>query len=185
MKAHSIAAAAFAALAITACGGGAGGGGVTAPTSAPTIAATATPPTVPASQPQFSSVSIGGTPKQVLVSTANQHTLYTFGADTANTSNCTSASGCTTNWPPYTAPAGTSASSLSTGFGLITRSDGSLQYTYQSFPLYTFSADSAAGTANGQGANAFGGIWYAAQQANTATPGATATPPSSCIGYYC
>ena len=184
MKAHLIAAAALAALAITACGGG-GGGTVTAPTAAPTIAPTATPPTTPASQPQFSSVSISGTPKQVLVSTSNQHTLYTFGADAANVSNCTVASGCTVNWPPYTAPAGTSASSLSAGFGLITRSDGSLQYTYQTFPLYTFSADTAAGTANGQGANAFGGIWYAAQQAVTATPGATPTPPSSCIGYYC
>ncbi len=186
MKVSLIAAAALAALAITACGGG-GGGGVTAPTAAPTIAATATatPPTTPASQPQFSSVTIGGTPKQALVSSSNQHTLYTFGADTANVSNCTVASGCTGNWPPYTAPAGTSASTLSAGFGLITRSDGSLQYTYQTFPVYMFAGDSAAGTANGQGIVAFGGTWDAAQQANTSTPGATPTPASGCIGYYC
>jgi predicted lipoprotein with Yx(FWY)xxD motif len=171
-------AATLAALALTACGGGGGGGGVTAPTAAPIVA-----PQAPASQPQFSTVSVAGTPKQVLVSTANSHTLYTFGADVANTSNCTSASGCTGVWPPYTAPAGTTSSGLSTGFGLITRSDGSLQYTYQTFPLYTYTGDSAAGTASGQGINAFGGTWTAAQQAGSApAPGG---PPSSCTGYYC
>jgi predicted lipoprotein with Yx(FWY)xxD motif len=170
-----------AALTLSACGGGGGGGtggggGYVAPTAAP--------PTTPASQPQFQSVSIAGTPKQTLVSSANQHTLYTFGADTANTSNCTTASGCTGIWPPYTAPAGTSASSLSAGFGLITRSDGTLQYTYQTYALYNYSGDSAAGTANGQGITSFGGTWDAAQQASTSTP-APGAPPSGCIGYYC
>lgn len=175
-----LAAAILAALALTACGGGgggtsSGGGGYVAPTAAP--------PSAPASQPQFATVTIGGTPKQALVSTANQHTLYTFGADSANVSNCTTASGCTGTWPPYTAPAGTSSSGLSAGFGLITRSDGSLQYTYQTFPLYAYAGDTAAGTANGQGFTSFGGTWDAAQPAG-ASP-APGSPPSSCIGYYC
>jgi predicted lipoprotein with Yx(FWY)xxD motif len=66
---------------------------------------------------------------------------------------------------------------------LITRSDGSLQYTYQTFPLYMYSGDSAAAQANGQGINSFGGTWGAAQPAGAA-PGPSSSP-SSCIGYYC
>ena len=180
MKAPLIAAAALV-VTLAACGGGGGGGGTTpaAPTPAPTVAAAATP----ASQPQLSTATVSGQSKQVFTSSSNGHTLYTFGADTANTSNCTTASGCTGIWPPYTAPAGTSASSLGTGFGLITRSDGSLQYTYQTFPMYMYSGDSAAATANGQGITSYGGTWAAAQAAGTAT-GPT-PPPSNCVGYYC
>ena len=167
---------------LAACGGGGGGGSSVTPTSAPI---TPTGPTTPASQPAFGTANVNGASAQVLQSSSNQHTLYTFGADTANTSNCSSTStpACTATWPPYTAPAGTSASSLGTGFGLITRSDGSLQYTYQTFPLYMYAADGASGTANGQGITSFGGTWDAAQPAGAAA-GPTA-PPSRCVGYYC
>ena len=165
---------------LAACGGGGGtASSPIAPTAAPTTAANNTP----ASQPQLATATVSGQSKQVFTSTSNGHTLYTFGADTANVSNCTSASGCTGIWPPYTAPAGTSAANLSTGFGLITRSDGSLQYTYQNSPMYTYSGDAAGGTANGQGINSYGGTWAAAQAA-AASPGPTSSP-SSCIGYYC
>ena len=120
---------------------------------------------------------------QAYVSSSNQHTLYTFAADKADTSNCMDATGCTGLWPPYTAPAGTVAPSGS-GFGVITRSDdGKLQWTYQHIPLYNYAGDSAAGQDNGQGINSFGGIWGTARPA-TASPGPTSSP-SSCVGYYC
>ena len=173
-----MAALALVALGVAACGGGGGGGGTsyTAPTAAPTN-------NTPASQPATGQVTAGSSTFTSFVSSSNQHTLYTFGADSANTSNCTTASGCTGIWPPYTAPAGTSASSLGAGFGLITRSDGSLQYTYQNYPMYVYSGDSASGTANGQGITSYGGTWDAAQPAG-ASPGPTSSP-SHCIGYYC
>jgi len=120
---------------------------------------------------------------QAYVSSSNQHTLYTFGADTANVSNCAAATGCTGVWPPYTAPAGTVAPSGS-GFGIITRSDGTLQWTYQQFPLYSYTGDGAAGQGNGQGINAFGGVWGVARPAAAGTPGPTSSP-SHCVGYYC
>jgi hypothetical protein len=40
------------------------------------------------------------------------------------------------------------------------RSDGKSQVTYNGHPLYLFSADQKAGDTNGQGVNAFGGLWY-------------------------
>lgn len=40
------------------------------------------------------------------------------------------------------------------------RSDGKPQVTYNGHPLYLFSADQKAGDTNGQGVNAFGGLWY-------------------------
>jgi predicted lipoprotein with Yx(FWY)xxD motif len=44
--------------------------------------------------------------------------------------------------------------------GTIKRSDGTTQVTYKGHPLYYFQADTAAGTAHGQGAKAFGAGWY-------------------------
>jgi hypothetical protein len=51
---------------------------------------------------------------------------------------------------------GTNASLLATS----ARSDGKPQVTYNGHPLYLFSADHKAGDTNGQGVNAFGGLWY-------------------------
>jgi len=104
----------------------------------------------------------------------NGHTLYVLSSDPANTSTCTAASGCTGLWPPYAAPAGTVAPAGS-AFGIITRSDGTLQWTFGTAPLYEYSGDSAAGQANGQGITSFGGTWTAAQPA-TVSPGPTGTP---------
>jgi predicted lipoprotein with Yx(FWY)xxD motif len=142
-------------FAVAACGGGGSSGGVTTnPGGSPPTAAPTNPPGAPATMPQLAQVA----GSQAYVSSSSQHTLYTFGADTANKSNCNSSNGCTGVWPPYTAPAGTQAPSGS-GFGIITRSDGTMQWTYQQFPLYTYSGDAAAGQDNGQGINAYGGVW--------------------------
>ena len=45
--------------------------------------------------------------------------------------------------------------------GVSTRSDGKQQVTYNGHPLYRFAGDQKAGDTNGQGVNAFGGIWHA------------------------
>jgi predicted lipoprotein with Yx(FWY)xxD motif len=44
--------------------------------------------------------------------------------------------------------------------GTITRPNGTVQVTYDGHPLYFFSADTAVGTAHGQGVKAFGAEWY-------------------------
>jgi predicted lipoprotein with Yx(FWY)xxD motif len=86
-------------------------------------------------------------------------TLYLFQADSGTTSACNDA--CATNWPPLTSATpkigkGAKASLASTA----TRSDGKPQVIYNGHPLYTYSGDKKAGNTNGQGVNAFGGLWY-------------------------
>jgi predicted lipoprotein with Yx(FWY)xxD motif len=164
-------------LALAACGGGGGGSpSVPAPsrTSAPTAAPTSSS-TAPASMPQTATVAGSA----AFISSSNQHTLYVFGADTSGVSNCTAASGCTGVWPPYTAPAGTVAPS-GTGFSIITRSDGSLQWAYNGAPLYEYVGDSAAGQNNGNGLTEFGGLWSTGRPAaSVTTPAPTSNPTST------
>jgi predicted lipoprotein with Yx(FWY)xxD motif len=109
-----------------------------------------------------------------ILTTTDGKALYTFGADSGGKSACNDQ--CATAWPPATissttpsAPDGVAASSL----GTITRSDGSKQITYNGQPLYTFVRDTAAGQVNGDGVNAFNGIWNVARVTATAAGGAS------------
>jgi predicted lipoprotein with Yx(FWY)xxD motif len=87
-------------------------------------------------------------------------TLYLFKRDSGMKSTCTGA--CAVEWPPLRATGkptvgdGANASIVATS----ARSDGKAQVTYNGHPLYLFSADQKAGDTNGQGVNAFGGLWY-------------------------
>jgi predicted lipoprotein with Yx(FWY)xxD motif len=92
-------------------------------------------------------------------------TLYLFQKDSGTTSACSGA--CAVNWPPLRA---TGKPTLGSGadsslVGTTTRSDGRPQVTYNGHPLYLFSGDAQAGDTNGEGANAFGGLWYAVSPA--------------------
>jgi predicted lipoprotein with Yx(FWY)xxD motif len=88
--------------------------------------------------------------------------------------------GCTQFWPPVPAPAGMA---LTAPFGVSKRLDGTLQLTYNGHPLYTYSQDTTAGVATGDGLNASGGVWHLAQTTagsplltQLGTPVQTATP---------
>ena len=103
--------------------------------------------------------SLAKIPGKALV-TGNGRALYLFEADKKGTSTCSGA--CARAWPPYTvsgkpaAGMGVSSSLL----GIIHRADGTMQLTYNGHPLYLFAGDRGAGTANGEGAKAFGADWY-------------------------
>lgn len=83
--------------------------------------------------------------------------LYLFTNDTKNTPTCYDQ--CAQNWPPLlvkdkpVAGKGVAASLL----GTTRRRDGTLQATYNSWPLYYFARDQKAGDTNGQGV---GGVWF-------------------------
>jgi predicted lipoprotein with Yx(FWY)xxD motif len=85
-------------------------------------------------------------------------TVYWFAKDTSTASACTGA--CATAWPPVLGmPQAASGSSLTGKFGTISRSDGTVQATYNGHPLYTFEGDTAPGQTNGNGVIAFGAAW--------------------------
>src|SRR5204862_2423629 len=99
-------------------------------------------------------------------------TLYHWKGETTSSLKCTGS--CLTTWPIATVSGGGSPSGGMHVTGKLapcTRSDGSgTQITYNGMPLYTYSGDSKAGEANGQG---LFGVWFAV------TPSMTASTTSS------
>jgi len=90
--------------------------------------------------------------------------LYVFMQDTqdSGTSTCTDADGCVTEWPPLVTDGDPVAGEGvdETLLGTITRDDGTVQVTYNGWPLYLFHEDAAPGDTNGQGLDEFGGLWF-------------------------
>lgn len=76
-------------------------------------------------------------------------TVYLFLPDAQGTPTCNDS--CAENWPalagPVTAGDGVDAALL----GTATRADGTVQATYNGWPLYHFAGDPATGDVNGQG----------------------------------
>jgi predicted lipoprotein with Yx(FWY)xxD motif len=127
----------------------------------------------------------------ILVSSSGK-TLYRFLADHGKTSACSGS--CATYWPPLTvaktakpvAGAGITASKL----GTMKRSDGTIQVTYNGYPLYLYAGDAKAGQVAGQGVDK---KWYvlapsgatiktsvtAATQSATSTTGSAGSSSSS------
>jgi len=97
---------------------------------------------------------------QILVDSRGM-TLYTFGADQPKVSNCVQ-SDCVAFWPIFTASAQPAAAAGIPGkLGLITRSDGKMQVTYNDMPLYYFALDKQPGDVKGDAIDEFGGVWHA------------------------
>jgi predicted lipoprotein with Yx(FWY)xxD motif len=89
-------------------------------------------------------------------------TLYVFAPDPKNKSTCSGE--CAKFWPPRlvgsNAHPAASIAGVPGTFGVITRTDGTRQLTYDGAPLYTFAGDKNAGDMNGQGLFASGGFWW-------------------------
>jgi predicted lipoprotein with Yx(FWY)xxD motif len=92
-----------------------------------------------------------------LLTNAKGFTLYWFVPDTKTASKCYGS--CAKYWPPVPGPA--SAGSGVTGtLGVITRSSGAKQATWDGHPLYTYVGDTSPGQAKGNGLNISGGVWH-------------------------
>jgi predicted lipoprotein with Yx(FWY)xxD motif len=96
-------------------------------------------------------------------------TVYSFAPDTSTKSTCNGT--CAQSWPPV--PATTSG--VKGVFATIKRSDGSTQLTFHGHPLYTFVGDKSPGQTNGNGVNAFGGLWNEAPANGSAAPAGTSS----------
>jgi predicted lipoprotein with Yx(FWY)xxD motif len=85
-------------------------------------------------------------------------TLYMFTKDEPNVTNCYD--GCATAWPPLLVADGEepmAGAGLTGQLGVIDRTDGGRQVTYNGMPLYYFANDSVPGDTNGQGVN---DVWF-------------------------
>jgi predicted lipoprotein with Yx(FWY)xxD motif len=146
--------------ALAACGSS-GGAASSSPPANPSAAASAS---AAATAEGLKTAKVGSA---TVLTNAKGFTLYSFAPDTATKSACNGA--CATSWPPAKAPA-----TIKSPYTAIKRSDGSMQLAFHGHPLYTFTGDTAAGQANGNGVNAFGGLWHVVPAS-----GATASSGSS------
>ncbi len=94
-------------------------------------------------------------------------TVYEFAKDKGTTSSCYGT--CEEGWPPVSTKGAPTAGegAMSSQLGTTKRKDGSLQVTYAGHPLYTFVEDKSPGEANGNGSEAFGGLWSALNEAGS------------------
>jgi predicted lipoprotein with Yx(FWY)xxD motif len=86
-------------------------------------------------------------------------------------SKCTGA--CAQIWPPVPGPA-TAGSGVTGTLSTLTRSGGTTQASYDGHPLYTYTADTSPGQANGNGLNVNGGVWHVVTASGTAPPSGNA-----------
>lgn len=98
-------------------------------------------------------------------------TLYLFEPDHQSRSTCRGL--CAVQWPPLILPKGTPAPIAGPGIkasllGTSVRADGTIQITYNRWPLYRWLPDLHPGQATGQGLHNLGGLWYVVNAAGSA-----------------
>lgn len=88
-------------------------------------------------------------------------TLYDFHKDKGSTSSCYG--GCAAAWPPLLTEGNPQAQGAAdrSMLGTTKRKDGTLQVTYNGWPLYTYVGDQGPGEATGNDISQFGAQWYA------------------------
>jgi len=83
-------------------------------------------------------------------------TLYLYTKDEPSVSNCYDQ--CAAAWPPLLTSADpTGPDAVAAGLGTTTRTDGTLQVTYNGVPLYYWAKDQKPGDTTGQNV---GGVWF-------------------------
>jgi predicted lipoprotein with Yx(FWY)xxD motif len=133
-----------------------------APSTSTSNSSTSSNPTTSAAAPTPTTSVVVGNSAALgsFLTTAQGMTLYEHSGDSTNLSTCSGS--CAIIWIAF-APTSTSltAPSNATGtLGTMTRDDGSLQVTYNGWPLYTYTGDINAGDTNGSG---LANIWSVAK----------------------
>ena len=84
-------------------------------------------------------------------------TLYLFTKDTQASGESTCEGECLAAWPPLLGEPQAGEGTDGALLGTITRSDGSMQVSYNGWPLYYWAQDNAPGDTTGQGVNQ---VWW-------------------------
>jgi predicted lipoprotein with Yx(FWY)xxD motif len=102
-----------------------------------------------------STVAVADSDLGAILTDGDGNTLYLLTGDNQGDSTCYD--DCAANWPPLNAPATAGDGADDALLGATERDDGSMQATYNDWPLYYFAGDEQAGDVNGQGV---GGVWF-------------------------
>jgi predicted lipoprotein with Yx(FWY)xxD motif len=125
--------------------------------SAPPVITTQTTETSQASVPVTGAVTIKSTLSDThgqILTDANGVAVYALTKDTQNgTASACVDQACTSQWKPVTTQAAPVAGQgvVQNLLGTITRQDGTMQVTYNGWPLYYLISETTSGTTNGQG----------------------------------
>lgn len=133
-----------------------------ATTESPTAAATETT----AGSLTISTSTDAGVSQPFLVDNEGR-VLYVYTQDTQNSGASACTGDCIVNWPAVVA-SGTPVAGEGVDnamLGTITRDDGTMQVTYNGWPLYYYAGDAAPGDITGQGMN---DVWYLVSGTGTA-----------------
>ena len=149
-------------LLLTACGtsttpGSAYHGALTTVMSsmAPATAASAMSPSVTRSS---AVLTVRKTPIGYVLANVDGYTVYWFAKDPRGSSHPACVGRCLLGWFPVTGqPMAAKGVTLDAKLGCITRAGGTMQATYNGYPLYTFGSDSAPGMTSGNGS---AGVWH-------------------------
>lgn len=131
------------------------------------------------SEADLADVEVGATDLGEVLVDADGMTLYVFSNDSGGQSVCYD--DCAAAWPPLTVDGGPVAGErVDEGLlGTTERDDGSIQVTYDGWPLYTWESDSGPGDATGQGVN---DVWFVVSPDGQATM--DSDDPASGAGGY-
>jgi predicted lipoprotein with Yx(FWY)xxD motif len=112
---------------------------------------------------------------------AKGDTIYYYKKDKQDSGVSACTGSCSTAWPAVAGkPAVASGVTVAGKLGTIKLSNGTLQATYNGYPLYTYAQDMAAGQTTGNGE---GGVWYVITGKVLTGTGSTSTGGSSGGGY--
>jgi predicted lipoprotein with Yx(FWY)xxD motif len=170
--------AATAALSLAACGGSGKKTASSSSTESPTTAQSSAAYTISATNvPGVGTVLVNGAGR----------TLYLLTSEKGGKLTCTDDNGCTKVWPDTELPSGVTQAIAGSGIqssllGTVKSASGSLYVSYAGWPLYEYSGDPGAGTANGEGIVSFGGTWYTLTPAGTQVTSKTALGSTSTSG---
>jgi predicted lipoprotein with Yx(FWY)xxD motif len=148
------------------------GGGASAPKTAaaqPVVQASASVPAPPPAPKHLPVLVRTATSRygRILVDTRGR-TLYLFTRDRGAASTCSGA--CARAWPPYivAGPGLAGGGARSSRVGVIRRSGGARQVTYNGHPLYHYIGDRAPGVVLCQDVEEYGGHWWVVSPAGGA-----------------
>jgi predicted lipoprotein with Yx(FWY)xxD motif len=134
-------------------------GSSSSPTTTSTPAAATSTPTNSHASPGLSTRKVSGL--GTILTNQTGRTLYTFSPEKGGKIACTGS--CATAWPALATSGQPSVSSALVHpslVGSVADPSGGKVITYAGWPMRTYTGDTQAGQATGQGSNAFGGKWY-------------------------